>query len=281
MSSASVTPGNHGGATPNRRRSGVDGLESSPEVCSPCGVSPSGVSCTKCKEITTVSESSPAGGRNPLLRVCNPCSATDKCLTRQAGSSKADTKKRKSLPSEQEKAAQDAAKKIIDDVKGMTGDQKQTWYRNQKQKRAQEQAATRRQFQDPKAFTQQSKVSANLLDEVDGYITFTEFCKDQMLLKVADSIGACAPLWRAELAKPGAIVTEARGQQLLAVFKGLTAIKRQGNQLETGMKQSGIIHDGSDIAHYDDNAAALHGDELRTNKKKNNNTVSAIVVSEI
>eukprot|EP00969_Alexandrium_andersonii_P315057 13918573-Alexandrium_andersonii.AAC.1 len=77
-SSGSVAP-----AAPATPQAAVSTLVAGSPAASPTAASPPPggaemeILCVKCWEPTSMHRSTPSGGRNPLKRVCNECSATD------------------------------------------------------------------------------------------------------------------------------------------------------------------------------------------------------------
>eukprot|EP00972_Heterocapsa_arctica_P015414 2271706-Heterocapsa_arctica.AAC.1 len=108
--------------------------------------------CMKCVEPTTVTLSQAAGSRNPFRRCCNDCGATDKWYHRQLEIIRPDLKGKPkgSLTAE-------GAKNLRDTVTAMNTEEKQVWYRAEKEKRSGEHKDSKRAFADSKAFMKQEE----------------------------------------------------------------------------------------------------------------------------
>ncbi|CAK0823661.1 unnamed protein product, partial [Prorocentrum cordatum] len=211
------------------------------------------LTCMKCQEATTMSTSYPSGARNPLRRVCNICSSTDRTAARRT----AEYKKKK-----------DAKKPLTDedvDVKAninkMTPDEKVAFYRAEKERKLSLHSRLRishrtqkakqvakdgssngkRSFAGVKGSVEHSKVQSLTRDELDLFETFEDFALGQIGLKRCEDEAGAKPLWLEALADPQKQKIKFRGQWLLGKFGGVAMHNTVSDELRNALKQAQMI----------------------------------------
>ena len=103
------------------------------------------MNCIKGGEGTTIGDSAPSGGKNPLKRVCRGCGSADKALQRRCGvnpSAKSAAKKAPVVKTEAQLKSEAEHKALSASIKVMPEPERQSWYRDEKAKREKEEAGS-------------------------------------------------------------------------------------------------------------------------------------------
>ncbi|CAK0846196.1 unnamed protein product [Prorocentrum cordatum] len=225
--------------------------------------------CLKCNEPVPVANSQPAGAKNPLRRNCNECCATDQHKKRTLAILNYKPPPGDAIkPETQEKI--NAAKAFKQKFDSLRGTDKVAWYLTEKRKRETESKQTKRTFADTKAFTIHQSGDSKLTDDKDDYETFEDWAVRQIGLKRCANETEAAEKWELEIAKPGARVTERRGQVLLGRFAGVGLTNRHEEGCITGFKGSNNVDSKEDME-----AAQSHMEDARLKFRKTSELLNA------
>ena len=140
--------------------------------------------CQKCKEATSMSGSA-ATGRNPLLRACNGCLATDRWLTRST------SKPKNNRPgTEDEKSRRASALKVKEELKKKSPEARAAWYAEQKATRAQEDQCKKRTFSTAVGSVEDLREKGSLSDDLERYITFKQWASTELTAPTCCVLGS-------------------------------------------------------------------------------------------
>jgi hypothetical protein len=220
--------------------------------------------CADCGEETTMALSHATGGRNPLKRKCVECGATTKGMYPDKRA-----RKTNALPSADQKEKERELDALRMKVKGMTTEQRQQFFKDQKDRRKLEGKSVPRTFAEPKAFVQQEKVVHKDNDEVDTYETFEDWAPRQLTMGLCKNLHDAEEAWKRALKKPGAQVITRRGTFLLGRFAGVRIATGTQDKLSAAIKQSREIESAADLADFEETAES---NIERFNRTQNNAT---------
>ena len=184
------------------------------------------VPCLKCRRPTDA-EHSTAAGKNPLRRNCFDCGSTDKSLNRAF---EPVSKKRRTMDMDELRGVvmtAEEAKALKKEIQDMSPEDRVEWYRQQADKRSEEDKTSRRVFEKSKGYVSQGDVVAQ--DRITGYEyeIFEDWALRQIVLKRVPDEDVARALWKAKLKEAGAKVIEENGHYLLGRFKGVSVNDRK------------------------------------------------------
>ncbi|CAE7216732.1 unnamed protein product [Symbiodinium natans] len=195
--------------------------------------------CQKCGEATNMASSS-ATGRNPLLRACNGCCATEKWLNRSLAKPKGRDE------TEEEKARRLNAQKIKDELK-----------------------ATRRPKTGRIGHVEERRIASSFKDNVEVYVPFRTWAAQEMSLKVYNTLKEAEGGWEKLLANPATLTVQQNGQTCVKQFHGVEVRQRDGHEFQSGLRQRMDISDEKELDEY------LEENESRLKRAKNRLSVEA------
>ena len=153
--------------------------------------------CIGCEDPTTLATSVPTGGRNPLLRKCSCCNATDAAKER--------------------KVKQDPSFRNV--WKEMTKEEKTAHYKDQKQK-ALDNKGNKRCFTDVKATAKNYQRSETINRELDGFIPLRKWAAEEISLGFVKDFEDAKVKFQNLLEDPDIRKTKHRGQWLIYDYGG-------------------------------------------------------------
>ncbi|CAE7038535.1 unnamed protein product [Symbiodinium sp. CCMP2592] len=177
--------------------------------------------CQKCQEPTTMSCSS-ATGRNPLLRACNGCLATERWLTRSSARPKVGK-----TESEQDKERRVSALQVKEDLKKKTPEEKAQWYQSQKLQRAQEEQSKKRTFSSAVGSVEDIREKQNISDDVESFVTFRTWAQQELTLKTFSTLAEAKVAWEKKIKDPNTRTMQKHGETLMYEFRGRMDIGSQ------------------------------------------------------
>ena len=225
------------------------------------GIAPA-LLCQKCGETTNMA-SSCATGRNPLLRACNSCLATEKWLNRSL------TKPKGREETEEEKGRRLNAQKVKDELKAKTPEDRKKWYAEQKLSRAQEDHRTKRTFSSAVGHVEERRIASSFRDNLDVYVPFRIWAAQEMSLKVYNTLREAEAGWEKLLANPATLTVQKNGQTCVKQFHGVEVRQRDGHEFQSGLRQRMDISDEKELDEY------LEENESRLKRAKNRLSVEA------
>ena len=194
------------------------------------GMTETDLRCIKCNEEVTL-ESSHASGRNALRRVCLECSATDRWLQRCRK-----TKDKKGGESEKEKEARLSAEKVTLSLSKMSSEEKVSWYKKQKEERAENNGHRKRTFETAVGALTEAKKRLESQQDIDRWYRFKDWAAREVLLTGAKPEDL-PRLWKSETSKPGAITKVVRGELLLKEWTGCEDRLGSQHEMSASVKQ--------------------------------------------
>ncbi|CAE7367927.1 unnamed protein product [Symbiodinium sp. CCMP2592] len=201
------------------------------------------LSCQKCGQSTTMSLSS-ATGRNPLLRACNGCLATDRWITRIT------TKPKNREETEDETQRRANGLRIKEDLKKKTPEEKKAFYVEQKVNRQAEDQKKKRTFSSAVGSVEESREAAALRDDVTNYITFKKWAAQEMALRIYSSLGEAKVAWEKLLQDPSTVSIMEHGEALVLDYSGIQVRGRQAHSLKSALRQRMDISEQKDLDEY-------------------------------
>ena len=205
--------------------------------------------CTKCEEPTTMRNSQASGSRNPLLRICNECCATDKGMTRKKNA--INQKLKKGIPL----APDDVDVRAL--VNKYTADQKVQFYRDEKAARADVDDKKPRSFSSIKGVVEQSRRDELTRKELDNFETFEDFAVRQITLKRANTEADAWKLFQKELADGTKQKIKVRGVWLLGKFSGVEFGNSSTDMLSCSLKRAQEVESKDDLQKFQEVASDL------------------------
>ncbi|CAE7197809.1 unnamed protein product [Symbiodinium sp. CCMP2592] len=199
--------------------------------------------CQKCGQSTTMSLSS-ATGRNPLLRACNGCLATDRWISRIT------TKPKNREETEDEKQRRANGMKIKEDLKKKSAEEKKAFYLEQKVNRQAEDQKKKRTFSSAVGSVEESREAAALRDDVTNYIPFKKWAAQEMALRIYSSLGEAKVAWEKLLQDPSTVSIMEHGEALVLDYSGIQVRGRQSHSLKSAMRQRMDISEQKDLDEY-------------------------------
>ncbi|CAE7235577.1 unnamed protein product [Symbiodinium sp. CCMP2592] len=200
--------------------------------------------CQKCQEPTTMSCSS-ATGRNPLLRACNGCLATERWLTRASARPKVGK-----TESEQDKERRVSALQVKEDLKQKTPEEKAQWYQSQKLQRAQEEQSKKRTFSSAVGSVEDIREKQNISDDVESFVTFRTWAQQELTLKTFSTLAEAKVAWEKKIKDPNTRTMQKHGETLMYEFRGVELRGRDSHGLRAGLRQRMDIGSQEDLDEY-------------------------------
>jgi hypothetical protein len=119
------------------------------------------------------------------------------------------------------------AKALKKEVQDMSPEDRVEWYRQQADKRSEEDKTSRRVFEKSKGYVSQGDVVAQ--DRITGYEyeNFEDWALRQIILKRVPDEDVARAFWKTKLKEAGAKVIEENGHYLLGRFKGVSVNDRK------------------------------------------------------
>ena len=200
--------------------------------------------CQKCGQATSVTQSAPTG-RNPLLRACNGCQATDRWLSRSVAKPKEGKQE-----SEEDKERRSAAAKVKEDLKKKSPEDRARWYAEQKAQRVHEDQFKKRTFSSAVGSVEDVRVKSSLEDDVDRFVPFKIWAAQEMALKLYGSLAEARIAWDKIVKDPTSKVMSKNGETLLYQFGGVELRARSSHSLRAGLRQRMDINNQDDLSEY-------------------------------
>ena len=204
--------------------------------------------CQKCGDHTSMGQSA-ATGRNPLLRACNACLATDRWLARSQH------KPKNGRPeTEEEKTRRANACKVKEDLKKKTPEERKAWYFEQKSARAMEDHTKKRSFSSAVGSVEETREASSLTDDIDKYIPFKIWAQGEMALKTYATIAEAKLAWDKLIADPTTRTMKQNGETLIYEFGGVEVRARQAHGMKAALRQRMDISEQKDLDEYNHEA---------------------------
>ena len=200
--------------------------------------------CQKCCQATSMTQSSPTG-RNPLLRACNNCQATDRWLNRSVAKPKEGKQE-----SEEDKERRSAAAKVKEDLKKKSPEDRARWYAEQKAQRVQEDQFKKRTFSSAVGSVEDVREKGSLEDDVDRFVPFKAWAAQEMALKLYGTLAEARIAWDKIVKDPTSKVMTKNGETLLYQFGGVELRARSSHSLRAGLRQRMDINNQDDLSEY-------------------------------
>ena len=188
---------------------------------------------------------SAATGRNPLLRACNACLATDRWLTRSTNKPKNNR-----AETEDEKNRRASALKVKEYLKKKTPEEKAAWYADQKATRAQEDQCKKRTFSSAVGSVEDVREKGSMEDDVQRYITFKQWAATEMLLKTYNTLAEAKVAWEKKCKDANTKTMVRNGETLMHEFGGVELRARNAHTLRAGLRQRMDIGNQEDLEEY-------------------------------
>jgi len=145
------------------------------------------------------------------------------------------------------------AKALKKSVEAMGEEAKAAWYKNQRQKRLEEDVFSRRTWAEPKAAIEETKGSSKI-DDVDHWLGFEDFALRKIQLKQCSDLEGATPLWAEACSAPGAVTRIGRNNAvLLGHYCGMQSRSRHEEGMTATINQSGEIKNAEDLSEFEKN----------------------------
>ena len=188
---------------------------------------------------------SAATGRNPLLRACNGCLATDRWLTRST------SKPKNNRPeTEDEKSRRASALKVKEELKKKSPEARAAWYAEQKATRAQEDQCKKRTFSTAVGSVEDLREKGSLSDDLERYITFKQWASTELTLRTYSNVAEARLAWDKKIKDPTSKTMVKNGETLLYEFAGVEMRARSAHVLRAGLRQRMDIGCQDDLDEY-------------------------------
>ena len=145
----------------------------------------------------------------------------------------------------------------------MDAEQRQIWFKGEKEKQLREGRSQKRTFDEAKASIGHTRSEGQHKAEQDQFITFNIFALEKCILKEAANKREAWELWKLELENPTNTVIKNRGEYLLHRFGGVHVNAYLDEHCDKTLKQSQVLENAEDMDKFEEAAADMFAKRQR------------------